>query len=370
MKSHEIKFKGLNQNYSIFIGNNALSLLPKKIRSLCPKAKKIALVIDKRIPKKYKKLIKKKLKNYDLLILSFTASEKNKSFKKVNFYLNKILSKNFNRSDLVIAVGGGITGDVAGFVASIFKRGINFINIPTTLLAQVDSAIGGKTGVNSNHGKNLVGSFYQPKLVISDTSFLNSLSKKEIICGYAEILKHSIIKDKKFFYWLKKNTKHIFSKKSKELIYAIKKSCQIKMYFVNKDVNEKGLRMILNFGHTFAHAIEVKNNYSKKITHGEAVLSGMILAARVSLIKKECNKRIIDEISKIYDDNNLSYTYKKYLNTNSINSLIPYLKNDKKNDDDKINFILLKKIGKTSLPNKNKISLNNLRKLSKSIAQC
>ena len=125
----------------------------------------------------------------NLLILPFSANEKNKSFKQVNFYLSKILSKNFNRSDLIIAVGGGITGDVAGFVASIFKRGINFINIPTTLLAQADSAIGGKTGVNSNYGKNLIGSFYQPKLVISDTSFLNSLSKKEMICGYAEILK-------------------------------------------------------------------------------------------------------------------------------------------------------------------------------------
>ena len=144
----------------------------------------------------------------------------------------------------MISVGGGITGDVVGFVASIYKRGINFINIPTTLLAQVDSAIGGKTGVNSNYGKNLIGSFYQPKLVISDTSFINSLPKKEMICGYAEILKHSIIKDKKFFEWLERNTRLILEKKSKELIYAIKKSCEIKMYFVNQDVNEKNMRMI------------------------------------------------------------------------------------------------------------------------------
>jgi|TARA_B110000211_G_scaffold189566_1_gene215885 3-dehydroquinate synthase len=369
MKSHEIKFKGLNQNYSIFIGNNTLNLLPEKIRSICPKAKKIALVIDKKIPDKYKKLIKNKLKNYDLLILPFTASEKNKSLQKVNFYLNKILSKNLNRSDLIIALGGGITGDVAGFVASIFKRGINFINIPTTLLAQVDSAIGGKTGVNSSHGKNLVGSFYQPKLVISDTSFLNSLSKKEIICGYAEILKHSIIKDKKFFEWLKKNTKKILLKKNKELIYAIKKSCIIKMYFVNKDINEKNLRMILNFGHTFAHAIEVKNNYSKKITHGEAVLSGMILATRLSLAKKVCSSKTVDKIENIYNNNGLAYTYKKYFKQKEIKNLIPFLKNDKKNDDNKINFILLKEIGKTALPNKYKISLNNLKKISKTIVQ-
>ena len=287
----------------------------------------------------------------------------------MNFYLNKILSKNFNRSDLIIGIGGGITGDVAGFVASIFKRGINYINIPTTLLAQVDSSIGGKTGINSKVGKNLIGSFYQPKLVISDTSFLNSLSKKEMICGFAEILKHSIIKDKNFFDWLKNNTKNIFLKKSAQLTYAIKKSCEIKMHFVNKDVNEKNLRMILNFGHSFAHAIELKNNYSKKITHGEAVLSGMILALRISFIKKVCSKKTVDEIEHIYKKNNLSYTYKKYSNKNIINSLIPHLKNDKKNNDDKINFILLKKIGKTTLPDKFKISISNLKKLSKSIAR-
>ena len=136
MKTQIINFKGVNQSYSIFIGNNTLNLLPRKIKTLCPKTKKIALIIDTKIPNKFKKMIKTKLKNYDLLILSFTANEKNKSLKKVNFYLNKILAKNLNRSDLIIGLGGGITGDVSGFIASIFKRGVNFINIPTTLLAQ------------------------------------------------------------------------------------------------------------------------------------------------------------------------------------------------------------------------------------------
>ena len=369
MKNQEIKFRSQNQSYSILIGKNVINLLSKKIKSLCPKAKKVAIILDSGVPNKFKKIIQAKLKNYDLLILPFIPSEKKKSIQTVNFFLNKIISKNFNRSDLIIGFGGGITGDVAGFVSSIFKRGINFINIPTTLLAQVDSAIGGKTGVNSNYGKNLIGSFYQPKLVISDTSFLNSLPKKELICGFAEVLKHSIIKDMVFFKWLKKNTKKILLKKSKELAYAIKKSCEIKMYFVTKDVNENNLRMILNFGHTFAHAIEVKNNYTKKITHGEAVLTGMILAAKISFLKKICNRKTFEEIKNIYDNNNLSYTYKNYLNFNAINSLIPYLKNDKKNNDDKINFILLEKIGKTSLPNKNKISLSGLKLLSKSISQ-
>ena len=176
MKNQEIKFKSKNLNYSILIGKNILNNLPKKIKSLCPNTKQ-PLIIDSKIPLKFEKNLKKKLKSYNLLFLSFKANEKNKSLKIVNYYLNILLSKNFNRSDLIIGVGGGITGDIAGFVASIFKRGINFINIPTTLLAQVDSSIGGKTGVNSNYGKNLIGSFYQPKLVLSDTLYFNSMSK-------------------------------------------------------------------------------------------------------------------------------------------------------------------------------------------------
>ena len=362
MKNQEIKLKTNNHKYSIIIGKNTLRVLPQKIKSLCPKTKKIALIVDSNVPNKFKYELKVKLKNYNLLFLSFKASEKNKSINVINYYLKILLSKNFNRSDLIIAVGGGITGDVVGFISSIFKRGINFINIPTTLLAQVDSAIGGKTGVNSEYGKNLIGSFYQPKLVVSDTSFINSLPKKEMICGYAEILKHSIIKDKKFFDWLKKYSRFIFQKKTKELIYAIKKSCEIKIFFVSRDINEKGLRMILNFGHTFAHAIEVKNNYSKNITHGEAVLIGMILAAKISVINKLCSKKTLEELIRIYKLNKIDYVLNNYSTYSQINSLIPFLKNDKKNNDEKINFIFLKKIGKTTLPNSRKISIKEIKR--------
>ena len=369
MAIQEIKFRNNNKKYSVLLGSNTLNVLAKEIKRICPKTKKIALIFDKNVPSKFKHSLKKILSRYDLTVISFLASEKTKSIKSVESFLNNLLSKNFNRSDLLISIGGGITGDVVGFAASIFKRGINFINIPTTLLAQVDSAIGGKTGVNSTYGKNLVGSFYQPRLVIIDTNFLKSLTKKEMICGYAEILKHSIIKDRKFFKWLEKNTSSILSKNSKHLIYAIKKSCEIKMYFVNKDVNEKNLRMLLNFGHTFAHAIEAKYNYSKNITHGEAVLSGIILATRLSIIKKVCKLETLKRIEKIYSRNKLHYTYKKFNNKKALNDIIPFLKNDKKNNDDKINFILLKKIGQTTLPNENKISLIKMKELSKIIAQ-
>jgi len=154
------------------------------------------------------------------------------------------------------------------------------------------------------------------------------------------------------------------------LIYAIKKSCQIKIFFANQDVNEKNLRMILNFGHTFAHAIETQNNYSKRISHGEAVLSGMILATKLSVLKKVCSSNTLDEIKSIYTKNNLNYLYERYNQQNKIKKLIPYLKTDKKNNDKKINFILLKRIGKTLMPNKSKFSINNLKKMSRFISQC
>ncbi len=369
MKAQVIKFKDFKKSYSIFVGNNVLGLLHKKIKELCPKTKKVAIIIDKNVPKKFENILRKNLKSYSSVFIKIKVSEKTKSLKTINLILNELLKKNFNRSDLVIGVGGGIIGDTVGFAASIFKRGINFINLPTTLLAQVDSAIGGKTAVNSVYGKNLIGSFFQPKLVISDTMFLESLPKRQMISGYAEILKHSIIKDKKFFNWLKKNTKNIFLKRSNFLIPAIKKSCEIKLFFVNKDVSEKGLRMILNFGHTFAHAIEVKNNYSTKFTHGEAVLSGMILATKLSIVKKVCNNKTLKEINEIYKLNNLTFAVNKYSKLEAINGLLKYLKHDKKNDDDKINFILLRSIGKTTQPNKFKISLKELKHHCKSIAQ-
>ena len=153
MKIQEIKFKGQLHSYSVLIGNKTLNLLPNKIKSLCPKTKKIALILDRNVAKKFKKFLKNKLNKYELVILNFHASEKSKSIKTVNLFVEKLLRLNFNRADLIVGVGDGITGDVAGFVASIYKRGINYINIPTTLLAQVDASIGGKTGVNSNYGK-------------------------------------------------------------------------------------------------------------------------------------------------------------------------------------------------------------------------
>ena len=277
--------------------------------------------------------------------------------------VERCLAKNFNRNDILISLGGGILGDYSAFAASIIKRGINFINIPTTLLAQVDSSIGGKTGVNTSQGKNLIGSFYQPKLVLSDIETLKSLPQRELICGYAEILKHSLILKNNFFKWLKINSGSLLKNRNLNLLKtAVIESCKIKLHFVNKDVFEKNVRMILNFGHTFAHAIEAQNKYSKRINHGEAVIMGMMMATKFSYLKKVCNLNTVNELEKIYQSNKLDYNIKKFFKMSEHKKIAKYMGSDKKNNDKKINLILLKKIGLTTKPNTYKISNSEMLK--------
>ena len=278
----------------------------------------------------------------------FNATEKNKNQKSVDRILSVLLKKSFNRNDCVISIGGGITGDVSGFAASIFKRGLKFINIPTTLLSQVDSSIGGKTGVNTMYGKNLIGSFYQPYLVISDTNFLKSLPKRELVCGYGEILKHALIIDKKFFLFLNKHGAKVLSLESSMIKKAIYKSCLIKKKVVETDEKEKNIRKILNFGHTFAHAYEATLGYTKKLNHGEAVILGIGTAAKFSLINKFLNinefRLIENHIANLALPNNIS----EFFSILDLNKIISFMKKDKKNTSNKINLVLLKKIGLTT----------------------
>ena len=216
------------EKYPIFIGSGLISNLKDIIKDQSINFIKCLIVVDRNIPKKKINIIRKKLNHKKVYIHYIKANEKNKNQKTVNKILDILLEKNFSREDILISVGGGITGDIAGYAASLFKRGLKFINMPTTLLAQVDSSIGGKTGVNTKHGKNLIGSFYQPKLVISDTDFLNTLPKREITCGYGEILKHSLISNKNFFQFLNKNFEKIFKFRSPYIEKTIYESCKIK----------------------------------------------------------------------------------------------------------------------------------------------
>ena len=364
MKTTKLEIKNLNSNYIVIIGKNILNQISNQIKILCPGAEKVALIMDKNVPNKFKIRLKKYLKKYKVYTYEHSVNEKFKSFMNVNKLVEKCLANNFNRNDVLISLGGGILGDYCAFAASIIKRGVNFINIPTTLLAQVDSSIGGKTGVNSILGKNLIGTFYQPKIVISDVEILKSLPKRELICGYAEILKHSLILKNNFFIWLQNNSKQLLINRNLNLLKkAIIESCRIKLHFVNKDVNEKNIRMILNFGHTFAHAIEAQNSYSKKINHGEAVIMGMMMAAKLSYIKKLCSLNTLNQLKQIYNSNNLQYDIKKYFKKNEYNKIIEYMRADKKNNDRKINLILLKEIGLNTQPNKYKISIVELKKM-------
>ena len=368
MKQSEIKVNADNLKYSVFIGSNILNLLSNKIKILCPSAEKIALVIDNKVPVNFINQIKNNLKNYKIYQYKYKSSEKIKSFKYANNLIEKMLSKNFNRADVLIGVGGGIVGDFSAFAASIMKRGMNFINIPTTLLSQVDSSIGGKTAVNSSYGKNLIGTFYQPKLVISDVLFLKSLPNREMVCGYAEILKHSIIQKNSFFKWLKINSQNILKKKDMNALkIAIYESCKIKKIFITKDLHESGERMVLNFGHTFAHAIEAINKFSRKINHGEAVLIGMMMAAKISHIKGICKNQTLSELIYVYEKNKLNFNLRKIFKKKEYNKMAKFMINDKKNNDKKINLILLKKIGQTTKPGNIKYSYQHIKKLIEKI---
>ena len=345
MKLIKLKVNTKNESYPIIIGSNLISNVSKIIENNSINFKQCLLVIDKNISKRMILKIKKSMNKKKIYTYFLSASEINKNQKQVNIILEILLKKNFSREDCLISIGGGITGDISGFAASLFKRGLKFVNIPTTLLSQVDSSIGGKTGVNTKFGKNLIGSFFQPRLVISDIQFLKTLPRREIICGYGEILKHSLIANKKFYNFLDDNILKILDLKSPFIEKTIYESCKIKKSVVEKDERETGLRKILNFGHTFAHAYEASLGYSKKLNHGEAVILGMKSALKFSLknnfLKQNEYNSILNHIESAKLPNNIN----KFFSSKDLNKILSFMTKDKKNNSEKINLILLKKIG-------------------------
>ncbi len=351
MKPIKLKVKTKLDYYPIIIGSNIINNLNTYFNKNSIFFNQCLLVIDKNIPNKMISKITRSLKKRKVYKFLFKANEKNKNINHVNKILQILLNKNFSRQDCVITIGGGITGDVGGFAASLFKRGLTFVNIPTTLLSQVDSSIGGKTGVNTKEGKNLIGSFYQPKMVISDTDFLKSLPKREIICGYGEVFKHSLILNKKFFNYLKNSSSQILNLKSPFIEKAILESCKIKKEIIEKDEKENNIRKILNLGHTFAHAFEATLGYSKKLNHGEAVILGIITALKFSLDNRLIKFKDYNLIIKHILDADLPLNVNDYLSYKDVNKILTFMSKDKKNTSDKINLILLKKIGSAVINN-------------------
>ena len=354
-----LPIKTVSKSYNIYIGDGILNQLNKILRKEKISFTKTLIVMDKNVPKSFFKKIKYKINSEKKLVYLFNTSEKNKDLNQVNKIIEILLKNNFSRNDVIICLGGGIAGDVTGFAASIFKRGLKFINVPSTLLSQVDSSIGGKTGINNKFGKNLVGSFYQPDLVISDIKLLKSLPRREIICGYAEIFKHALIKNKRLFFYLDKNLENILDLKKKFIERAILDSCKIKKEIVEKDEKENNLRKSLNLGHTFGHAYETTLKYSKKLNHGEAVLYGILSATKLSKTLKQINnkdyKLIITHLIKLNFSN-----LKKFFSLRDLDKIINFMISDKKNTSKKINFITIKGIGKVNI--KNQISIQFIKK--------
>ena len=332
----ELLIKNKKLQTSILIKNNYIS---KFIEAIAKKNEKVFCVIDTKI-----KIDLKHIKQKNIITFSIQCGEKIKTLNGYKSLSEKLIKSNVNRKSALIAIGGGTLGDLTGFVASTVLRGLDFYLIPTTLLSQVDSSIGGKNGINTIYGKNLLGTFYQPKEVLIDISVLSSLSIKEIKSGYAEIIKHALIKDYSFFCWLEENTKKLLNLDRTILEKAIYKSIMIKLFYVKKDEKEfllnNNSRAMLNFGHTIGHAIESHYNY-KKFNHGEAISIGMITEAKISnylgLLSSNELKRILKHFKK----------YRLKVNDNILKdkSLISKITKDKKNFKNNIIFSLIDKIG-------------------------
>ena len=362
MKINKIIIDTKNKKYPVYVGANILNKVPGLIEKKLPKTKKIGIVVDENLPSKILNKLKTSLKKYELKIYKFKSKDKIKNIKIAVKLIDSLLKNNFDRSDCIISFGGGVVGDLSAFVSSITKRGINFVNIPTTLLAQVDASIGGKTAINSLQGKNLIGTFHQPEFVIIDIEMLNSLPHREMVCGYGEILKHSLILDKKFFSWLLKHGKKVIKKNKISLKYAITKSCQIKSKIINMDEKEENMRMILNFGHSFGHAFEATKKFSKDLNHGEAILLGMIIASEFSYEKKKFSHKELSAIKKHYLALKLPMKIGDYFRKKDLKKIVFFITKDKKSYNKKINLILLKKIGKTVELNKTRIDINVIKK--------
>jgi 3-dehydroquinate synthase len=330
-----------SKKYPINIGDNIFKTLPKLINeNKLPK--RVFVVIDKNVERIYRRSIRKVINGFSSkrFYLALSASEKIKSLKAANEIYCKLLKEKFGKDTLLIAIGGGTIGDLAGFTASTYMRGIPIIHIPTTILSAVDSSIGGKTGVNFHKTKNLVGTFYHPELVLIDTSFLNSLPKEEMISGIGEVIKYSYLTNKKFYSDLLSNLERLLMKELKYLEKIIYECVSIKSAVVSKDEKEvTGLRKILNFGHTFAHAFESTSSY--KISHGKAVIAGIVGALNLSFEQKLINEVQLNYMLKLPMKFKFSTDIKRLASEAIFNKMTI----DKKNKDDKINFVLLRDFG-------------------------
>ncbi len=333
-----------DRSYPIYIGSGLLNQAELYKRHI--KSSQVIVITNSTIAPLYLDQVLNNLRDFKVETLILPDGEQFKTLEYVTQIFDKLLSCKFSRNATLIALGGGVIGDMGGFSAACYQRGIAFLQIPTTLLAQVDSSVGGKTGVNHPLGKNMIGAFYQPLCVIADADVLNTLDDRQLSAGLAEVIKYGLIRDLEFFEWLEQNIELLLAKDKEALAFAIERSCLNKAQIVAEDETETGIRATLNLGHTFGHAIETGAGYGIYL-HGEAVAIGTCQAADLSRRKGWLTDADVERIIALFKKANLPVKPPEQLDSDRYLELMAV---DKKNIDGKIRLILLTKIGVATLP--------------------
>ena len=340
MQEIKVNIKEKGKQYSIFVGRKASNLIKSYLEKMHG-GSKIVVVTDSNVKNLCADAILKELSGLSPYLIVIPVGESSKSRGMKERIENHLLEKKYGRDTVMIAVGGGMIGDLAGFTASTYNRGIPIIHVPTTLLAMVYSSIGGKTSINAEHGKNLIGTTYQPDAIFTDLDFLKPLPQEEFINGMAEIIKTAATLDKELFLFIEKNIKKILEKDENVLLYIIKRSIELKKVVVEKDEKEQGPRQILNFGHTFGHALEAYKEY--KLKHGYCVSTGINVELRISELANKLSKENSKKIKLILKSIGLPINVEKDIDAGKI---IEIMRSDKKALGQKPRFVMLEKIGK------------------------
>jgi 3-dehydroquinate synthase len=327
-----------SRSYPIYIGAGALRL--KEAFDQVIPAREVLVITNTTVGPLYAAAVTQALAPRRCLEVSLPDGESHKTLANVSRILDVLIANRFARDCCVVALGGGVVGDMSGFAAACYQRGVSFVQMPTTLLAQVDSSVGGKTGVNHPGGKNLIGAFHQPAAVFADTDTLGSLPDRELRAGLAEVIKYGLIVDREFFDWLEANAARLLARDSMALTHAIKRSCEIKADIVARDEREQGDRALLNLGHTFGHAIESATNYSSWL-HGEAVGAGMLLAADMSQRLGWLDSADVVRVERVLR----LFGLRTDVSTLAANTIAEKMKIDKKVAAGRIRLVLLKSIG-------------------------
>jgi len=338
------------RSYDIAIGAGALDALAD-LRKLKPRLARAFVVTDRTVESLHGAALRAVLARSGLRseMIVLPPGEHTKSFAELERLCEALLAQRIERGDIVVAFGGGVIGDLAGFAAGIVLRGIDYVQVPTTLLAQVDSSVGGKTAIDTQHGKNLVGAFHQPRLVAADTALLDTLPRRERLAGYAEIAKYGLIKDAAFFAWLERAAPAVIDRAGPERTGAVCESCRAKARIVAADEREAGERALLNFGHTFGHAFEAECGFGDTLRHGEAVALGMVMAFDLSAALGLCDPSAADRVRRHLAAAGLPTSLK--VNTLAAQRwpaerIVQHMQSDKKVRGGKLTFILAHAIGR------------------------